>query len=98
MADPIATPTPNNVPATYTNYFTVAVSPQIVRIAFGEAFGTPESATFHTAVSMLPSDAKALADTILSTLTAHHQAQMATATAAPDTTTFSGTIQKDGRP
>src|SRR5262245_58692174 len=98
MPDPIATPTPpNNVPSKYTNYFTVAVTPQIARISFGEAFGTPESANFHTAVSMLPSDAKALAETILSTL-ATHQAQMA-ATEAPDTATiFSSTVQKDGRP
>jgi hypothetical protein len=48
----------------YSNYFTIIATPNIVKISFGEAFGTPESAAFHTAVALSPADAKTLADTL----------------------------------
>jgi hypothetical protein len=54
---------------TYVNYFSVTTSPAIIRIAMGEAFGTPESAIYHMTVAMAPADAKALADLLLRLLT-----------------------------
>jgi hypothetical protein len=45
----------------YCNIFTVIATPNIVRIAFGESFGTPiEAAAFHTAVALAPDDARNL--------------------------------------
>ncbi len=52
----------------YSNFFAVAATPAIVRISFGEAFGSPESAIFHAAVVLVPQDAEVLARTILDTI------------------------------
>jgi hypothetical protein len=54
--------------AIYSNYFTVIATPGVVKLVFGEAFGSPETAVFHVAVALTPSDAKALADTLLNFL------------------------------
>jgi hypothetical protein len=52
----------------FSNYFTISATPAIVRISFGEAFGSPESAIFHAAVALVPQDAEALAQSILDTI------------------------------
>ena len=49
---------------TYSNYFSILVTSEIVRISFGEAFGTPESAVFHTAVGLSPANARILSETL----------------------------------
>src|SRR5689334_13836596 len=76
MSDPVPPLTPYppgrppgaEVPAKYSNFFVISVSPLMVRLNFAEAFGSPESAVFHTAISLLPADAIALAQTILNQL------------------------------
>jgi hypothetical protein len=44
----------------YANTFHIIASPAIVRIAFGEAFGSPETAKFHVGVALTPDDARQL--------------------------------------
>ena len=44
----------------YCNVFTVVATPGIVRLAFGEAFGSPQFAAYHAAVAMTPDDARQL--------------------------------------
>lgn len=53
------------IPSKYSNFFTVSVTPFAVRITFGEAFGSPGTATFHTAITMHPVDAAQLAQSII---------------------------------
>jgi hypothetical protein len=67
----------------YSNYFTILVGPDVVRISFGEAFGSPDSANFHVAVALTPGNAKALADTILGVVAAH-QSQIASSAGQAD--------------
>jgi hypothetical protein len=56
------------VPSLYANVVTVAVTPGIVRLTFGEAFGSLESAVFRVAVAMIPQDAEIVERSILDTL------------------------------
>jgi len=78
MSDPVDLPQGATIPAKYSNYFTVIVAPDIVRLAFGEGFGSPESSVFHTALALTPGNAEALANTILQTIQ-RHRAEVAVA-------------------
>jgi hypothetical protein len=84
MAEESKTPVWGNVPARYSNFFVVSVSPAIVRITFGEGFGSPESAVFHTAVSLTQQDATALAQSILDTIERDKRARAAAQEAPKD--------------
>ncbi|NUJ80968.1 hypothetical protein HUN39_13180 [Methylocystis sp. FS] len=66
-------------PSTFSNFFTVAASPAIVRVSFGEAFGSPETAKYRLAVSMIPEDAEALAKSILDTIEKDKKARSSSA-------------------
>jgi hypothetical protein len=57
-------PEDQDVPAVFTNRFTVRVSPHLTRIAFGEALVGMDH-TYRAALMMTTSDAKELAETIL---------------------------------
>jgi hypothetical protein len=60
MPEQPKTPLWGNVTPTYSNFFVVAATPAILRITFGEAFGSPDTAVFHTAIALSPQDAEAL--------------------------------------
>jgi hypothetical protein len=53
------------VPSFYANVVTVAATSGIVRVTFGEAFGSAESALYRVAVAMVPQDAEIVARSIL---------------------------------
>lgn len=67
------------VPSLYANVVTVAVTPGIVRLTFGEAFGSPQSAVFRLAVAMVPQDAELVARSILDTIEADRKVREDTA-------------------
>jgi hypothetical protein len=52
--------------ASFANHFNVTINPVYTRIVFGEGFGTgnPADSTWHTAISMPTTDAKALAEVL----------------------------------
>jgi hypothetical protein len=52
----------------YTNTHTVGATKEVVRITFGEGFGTEEGNIFHTAVIMGRQDAEILAKSLLGIL------------------------------
>lgn len=64
-----------HVPSVYSNIVTVAVTPAIVRVTFGEAFGSPQSAVFRVSVAMIPQDAEIVARSILDTIEADRKAR-----------------------
>jgi hypothetical protein len=63
------------VPSFYANVVTVAATPGIVRVTFGEAFGSAESALYRVAVAMVPQDAEIVARSILDTIEADRKAR-----------------------
>ena len=65
MVDVVERPGGAEVAAIYSNFFVIVASPEIVRLSFGEAFGTAESAIYRTAVALSPANARTLAETIL---------------------------------
>ena len=75
MADPVELPQGAHIPGKYSNYFTVSVGPEVVRIAFAEGFGSAEKSVFHTAVILTMNDARVLAETIKGTLDLHLASQ-----------------------
>lgn len=66
------------IPSFYANVVTVAATPGIVRVTFGEAFGSAESALYRVAVAMVPQDAEIVARTILDTIEADRKARDST--------------------
>ena len=68
---PSGKPPGAEISAKYVNYFAVFGNQLMVRISFAEAFGSPESAVFHTAISLVPADALALAQLLLQTIAQH---------------------------
>lgn len=52
----------------YANICVIVSGPGIVRLSFGESFGSPQPSVFHTAIALLPQDAITIAKGILDTI------------------------------
>jgi hypothetical protein len=64
----VASPAWGAIRPAYANTFTVGSTREVVRLTFGEGFGTEEGSIFHTALIMGRTDAKLLAEGILTML------------------------------